>query len=265
MQQDTLRIATLPGRGQDAMRLVCSADIIMTLEELAIPPLQYADVCSLPGWEVIATRLCSPQTSSAGFCMNPIPHIALGEHFFAQQQGVQRFVLCHELRHAYQALRDLVWQQYMRKRAQIVQNKANALVHEMWRFLSAPLEADAQEYAFSRFAEDGSAIVLHRSNEVVGELIKYPGTAAHTLQSVVALLPQVYEWRKLLEQGLILAKSRDPVASNAQAVLNFLAEKTRAGSDARVNEFSRQYLAAEPGEFLGLAQDFFTYLVTLKD
>ena len=263
--QGTLRIVTLPGRQQDAMHLICNADIIIALEELVIPPLQYADVCSLRGWEMVSTRLCNPQTSSAGFCMNPTPHIALGEHFFAQQYGVQRFVLCHELRHAYQALVDGIWQQYMRKRARIVQIKANGLVQEMWKFLSAPLEVDAQEYAFSKFVEDGSTIVLRRSNEVVSELAKYPNSLAHTLRSTVALLPQIYEWRTLLEKGVILAKSRDTVASNAQVVLDFLAKRTRAGSDVRVNEFCRQYLEAEPAQFLDVATYFFDYLVTLKD
>ncbi|MCE9642817.1 MAG: hypothetical protein K8Q97_00675 [Candidatus Andersenbacteria bacterium] len=263
--QNILRIVTLPGRQQDAMHLICNADIIMALEDLAIPPLQYADVCSLQGWETVGTRLCNPETSSAGFSMNPAPHIALGEYFFARQQGVQRFVLCHELRHAYQALQDLVWQQYMRKRVRIVQSKANGLVQEMWKFLSAPLEVDAQGYAFSKFVEDGSEIVLYRSNEVASKLANYPNPLAHTLRSTVALLPEVYEWRKLLEKGLVLAKSRDAVASNAQTVLDFLVKRTRAGNDARVNSFCIQYLETEPAQFLDVATDFFDYLVTLKD
>ncbi|MEO6077711.1 MAG: hypothetical protein ABIP54_02915 [Candidatus Andersenbacteria bacterium] len=263
--QQVLRIVTLSERVHESRELVCDFDVTKALRELTIPELLHMGVESLQGWEAVATLLQDSKTNSAGFCLNPKPHIQLGERFFAQQHGARRFVFCHELRHAYQALKGEWWKGYMLRRTAIVQKGGEKLAQEWWKFLSPPLEVDAQEYALSKFPEEGSATVLNRSNEVVLELGKHPGATAHTFRSTVMLLPMVYEWRKLIEKQRIVASSRGIVASNAQYVLDFLARKTRAGSDKRVNSFCLQYLQAEPAEFLDIAERFFSYLLTLQD
>lgn len=260
-----LHVIALPSREEAVHDLISNSDILLAVCENNLPRLQYLPFNSSEMTRTICQRFSDNNGASAGFSVTPPRHVVLTEKFFNRENVCQKFILTHELRHAHQSLVSRYWIQYVNERLPILRTVAGKSIQDVSKFLSAPLEFDAQEYALQGFPEVGSEIVRSRTQEVSHCFATFPNNAAATLPTCLEILPNVYEWARLLSRGLLFRDHESEIKKNSERILDFLRTHTLVGQDEKAHELCEEYVVAEPDDFLRIAKELYLYLLTLPN
>jgi len=220
------------------------------IQELRLPQLAYASPYQFGAYVVERCMGSNKFDSIASFAGPQVPMVVLAKGFFSLPRDTQRFILTHELRHAFQRLIDHGWLQHNQYRLLIVRRFA-PITKLTCRFFSAPEELDAQEYAW-RFSSPvvASSIVRRTAEEVQETMLVHRNTPAPREAVLLALLPQLYELSHLARAKKFTTADDKKVEDARMEMIQFMFSRIPPGVHTEFRQLFEKYLAAGASTFL---------------